>query len=95
LHQRRVSGLVFLYGHEVLPDSLLRFYNVCLTSPKHCSNRPVDIREVRGQLFMELQKLVFCVEEHPIVTRVWLFSKCVRTLLLVPCLLKRKHTNRH
>ena len=83
LHQSRVSDLVALYGHDVLPESLLRFYNVCSTAPQHCPDGPVDIREVRGQLFLELQKYVLCVEEHPIVTRFWLFGQCVRTLLLV------------
>ena len=70
-------------GEDVLPPELLPFYNVGLVAPHHSPEVPVDARELRGQLFVQLQKRILCVEEHPIVTRFWLFAHCVRTLLMV------------
>ncbi len=82
-HRHQVEGLRALYGEEVLPDSLLRFYNVTLQRPDHKVCGQADLRELRGQLFSELQRRILRVEEHPIVTRFWLFGTCVRTLLLM------------
>jgi len=84
-HRKRVADLVALYGPEVLPEELLQLYNVSLSAPR-CSwqaEGEPDIRDLRGQVFLALQKRILRVEEHPIVTRFWLFGSCVCTLLLI------------
>ncbi len=83
-HRERVLKFRALYGEDVVPETLVQIYNLRFDAPEHCSEdlSDAEMREMRGTLFRELQKRVLLVEEHPIVTRFWLFAQCVRTLLL-------------
>lgn len=68
-HRVRVAALLALYGEEVLPASLLVFYNVTLAGPLHCpteagGNGNADVRDLRGRLFLELQQRLLRVEER-------------------------------
>ena len=75
------SKLVDLYGPDVLPQDILAFFNGNLAELEHVAPPGADRRVVCGDAFVLLHKHLICVEEKPVVTRFWLFTKCVWTLL--------------
>jgi hypothetical protein len=77
-HQDRSRTLVALYGDGVLPPALMRLRNRDSSSMEHLCQAGTDERVVRKDMFDLLLRLVWLVEEKPVITRV--FS--VRTVLL-------------
>ena len=83
-HQKRVSGLLDLYGTDALPAELIDVYNICLEAPTHAHHQHdanQDLPQVRGQFLLAIQKHILRVDEHPVVTRFWTFTTCVLCLL--------------
>ena len=76
---RKTESLQSLYGQAVLPDALLPCFNICLTRFAHMALEPDA--SIRTRTFEVLRKLVLFVEEHPVVTRFFLFGPCVNGLL--------------
>ena len=70
-----------LYGGGVLPDDLLTFYNCGLARFAHACDAGAEENDVRKVAFDLLFKYVLFIEEHPVVTRFWLFTSCVNALL--------------
>ncbi len=81
--ERRVSEqLQSLYGKDALPDELLARLNGGLQNFCHlagCDGPEMDSVE-RGELLRVLEKYCLRTEEKPVITRFWLFTKCVQGL---------------
>jgi hypothetical protein len=73
--------LVALYGDHVLPHSLIRLRNKDLSRMEHLCPEGTDITTVRKAMFDLLLRLVWLVEEKPVVTRFFLFAPCCFALL--------------
>ena len=73
--------LVALYGDHVLPHSLIRLRNKDLSRMEHLCPEGTDITAVRKAMFDLLLRLVWLVEEKPVVTRFFLFAPCCFALL--------------
>ena len=84
-HRVFAGKLRNLYGDRAVPEALMRFYMLGFDRPMIESALPetLDVRKLRGELFVELRSRILQVEEHPIVTRFWLLGECVQTLLLI------------
>ena len=84
-HSDRVEKLLRLYGPDVFPDDLRQFINQGFGEPKCGVTDPAsaDVAIMRSSLYLALQKGIFQVQERPVITRFWLFSSCVRVLLLM------------
>ena len=74
-----------LYGKEVLPDNILSLFNVSMTVRVHAGNQ-VDREQVVREAFRILSQRLLLVEERPVVTRFFLFTTCVWTLLCMKLL---------
>ena len=82
LSQRsQMSLLQDLYGKSVLPDELLSFFNVALGKMAHAADMPQNIETIRMKAFQLLHKWVLRIEEHPVITRFFLFAPCIEGLL--------------
>jgi hypothetical protein len=84
-HDAHVGRLISLYGEEVLPSTLLKFYCLSLDEPCFCSADlgAVDLKALRGEFWRAMQKKVLIVEEHPTLSRFWTVGWCVQTLFLI------------
>jgi hypothetical protein len=80
-HQDRSWTLVLLYGDAVLPPALMRLRNRDLSSMEHLCPAGTDERVVRKDMFDLLLRLVWLVEEKPVITRFFLFAPCCFALL--------------
>ena len=78
MHRDKSRALVALYGDAVLPPALMRLRNRDLSSMEHVCPAGTDERVVKKAMFDLLLRLVWLVEEKPVVTH--FFS--VRTVLL-------------
>eukprot|EP00959_Pyramimonas_sp_CCMP1952_P159564 3337761-Pyramimonas_sp.AAC.1 len=84
--RRRSLQLQELYGHGVIPPSLLTILNRSVLAMEHCSSEEADKESVRGDLFQILLPLVLKIQSKPITTRFFLFAPAVWALLLMDML---------
>jgi hypothetical protein len=80
-HQDTSQALVALYGDAVLPPALMRLRNRDLSSMEHLCPAGTDERVPRKDMFDLLLRLVWLVEEKPVITRFFLFAPCCFALL--------------
>ena len=69
VHQEHSQGLASLYGSKILPPELLDLRNRNLGAMEHVAAAGADIRAIRRKMFDLLLRLVWVVEEKPVVTR--------------------------
>eukprot|EP00959_Pyramimonas_sp_CCMP1952_P105501 2205537-Pyramimonas_sp.AAC.1 len=83
-HCAHVRHLMSLYGPDVVPDQLVLLLNVRIGLVAHSSSAPdgVDLPTLRREVFLQLQKRILLVEEHPTTSRFFTFTACVRSMLL-------------
>ena len=77
-----------LYGEDALPCAVMDIFNGNLTEHVHVQAGG-DIRDraaIVAWAFRELNKLLICCEEKPVITRFWLFGSCVCKLWLMQAL---------
>jgi hypothetical protein len=84
LHRSR--QLQQLYGQGVLPQRLLELLNGAVEKLEHVCPEGTSREDVCGKVFQLLYRLVLQVQSKPIVTRFFLFTECVNTLLLLDIL---------
>ena len=79
-----MDKLQMLYSKIVIPDSVLQIMNSGFGVWSHTSEPGVDVdkNDVCNRLFSVLRDRIVLAEEKPIVTRFFLFSNCVHTLLM-------------
>lgn len=80
-HQEQTRKLVALYGEGVLPAELVNLRNRNLASMEVVSSVGCDEGRLRKAMFDVLLRLVWFVEEKPVVTRFFLFAPCCFALL--------------
>ena len=72
-----------LYSTTVIPDSVAQVMNCGLGVWRHTApSADVDKNEICDGLFSVLRDRLILAEEKPIVSRFFLFSNCVHTLLM-------------
>lgn len=71
----RRASLQGLYGHKVLPDSLLNAVN--LPAQEEFG------QEKKQSLFGQISRICLLAQDRPVPTRFWLFSSCVPLLYQV------------
>ena len=74
-------SLQALYGEDVLPNDLLNFLDVGLARLACSGPADADVRALRAKAYQLLYRHLLKVESKPIVTRFWLFTACVFTIL--------------
>ena len=73
-------GMQLLYGHQAVPDSLLRSRPYGLLCP-HTVTHPGGAQEEDQAAVIEcIRKLLLQPEERPVVTRFWRFGSCAMQL---------------
>ena len=75
-----------LYGEGVLPTEITSWLNCGLGKFQHWCAAGADLATVRREVFLALQKTILVLEEKPVVTRFWLFTRCVWILLMTQLL---------
>jgi hypothetical protein len=75
-HQEMTKKLVALYGERVLPPELTRIRNRDLGAMQHVAPAGASFEVARKDMYDVLMKLVWIVEERPVVTRLFLFAPC-------------------
>ena len=80
-HQEHSKKLAMLYGNGVLPQQLLSVRNRDLSKMEHVAPEGCDVSRLKKDMFDCLLRLVWVVEEKPVVTRFFLFAPCCFALL--------------
>ena len=85
VHAEHIVQLQHLYGKNVLPDALMKWFPLHLRHPHVVQGH--DVAALTAEGFAEaFTKEVLVSEEHPVVTRFWLFAQCVRHVLTISLL---------
>ena len=80
------QNLKDLYGPGVFPETLVRILNRDITKLEHVGSENTDRSTMVGKLFQLLVHFILKVENHPVVTRFFLFMECVFSMLLIDVL---------
>ncbi|CAK0898523.1 unnamed protein product, partial [Prorocentrum cordatum] len=70
-----------LYGKRALPDDVLEFFNTGIGAFRTAARPGASEADIRRRAYDLLYKHLFKLESKPIVTRFWLFTDAVFTLL--------------
>jgi len=81
MHRQHSKRMQELYGKDVLPDELLALFNKRLHEFETVAPPGTNKKDLYGRVYRTLYRWLFIANEKPIVTRFWLFSSCVWTLL--------------
>lgn len=74
--QEHMARLVGLYGDEVIPHGVTKVYNLGFGRLEHACATGTDIRHVRAQFYEAISRSVLFIEERPVVTRFFTFTRC-------------------
>ena len=66
-----------------MPDDVSELFNIRLGHPHHATDLEVELPVLRGKFMKVIQKYCLRVDSHPVVTRFWTFSQCVRSMFLM------------
>ena len=77
-----VQKLRMLYGESAFPDALIRFFPLTFDHPHLAVDDPdaVNVEAPLQDAWAAFQFFILRSEDHPVITRFWLFSSCVRGL---------------
>eukprot|EP00959_Pyramimonas_sp_CCMP1952_P170163 3555077-Pyramimonas_sp.AAC.1 len=79
--QRPDYGLRRLYGDDVITPEIAKLLNVDFRRLEMACPPGAELREMRGLLYSELYRSIIRVENHPVITRFFLFTDCAFAIL--------------
>ena len=79
-HRVFQDGMVELYGHRVLPPELLQYFPMHWDHPHAVKGGPNENLDP-AVVAEDYIRAVLVSEDHPVVTRFWLFGQAVRRML--------------